>query len=362
MIDHTEFAAFVKRQVGRGGVQNIVMQVQSRDARIDYAAAAGLASAQAATPMTVDTPYFIASISKMYTAAMVMQLYEQGALDLDQPLSSILPASMLEGIHRYQGRDYSQALRVAHLISQTSGLPDYFEDKPKGGQSLFDGIKAGAPDRAYTLEELLAIVRAIPAKFEPGAKQGRKAHYSDTNYHLLGVIIETVTGQSYAQNLEQRITTPLGLQHTYAFDARQAQGGQPPAMICFKDRVLDLPLFLSSHLAEGGIVATAAENLRFLRAFFDGELFDKKQFERMTGQWNGIFFPLQYGYGMMRFKMPRILSPFQPSLELIGHSGSSGSFAFYSPERELYFVGTINQAAAPGKPFRLMLQLANMLR
>lgn len=107
MIDHTEFAAFVKRQVGRGGVQNIVMQVQSRDARIDYAAAAGLASAQAATPMTVDTPYFIASISKMYTAAMVMQLYEQGALDLDQPLSSILPVSMLEGIHRYQGQDYS---------------------------------------------------------------------------------------------------------------------------------------------------------------------------------------------------------------------------------------------------------------
>jgi D-alanyl-D-alanine carboxypeptidase len=360
-MNQATFESWVTRQIGND-IKNIVVHVQSRDGRVDLAAAAGSADAERTTAMTVDTPYFIASVSKMYTAAMIIKLYEQGRLDLDNAISAYLPAALLEGIHVYKGRDYSQQIRVYQLVSQTSGLPDYFEDRPKGGRSLYDDLKRGAPDRSYTSEELMAIVRSIPPKFEPDARNGKRAHYSDTNYHLLGMIIEAVTGKSYTENLAHMISDPLGLQHTYAFNASQARSERKPAAIYFKDRVLDLPLFISSHVAEGGIVSTTAESLVFLRGFFDGKLFDKQHFERMTRQWNGIFFPIQYGYGIMRFKMSRILSPFQPAPELIGHSGSTGSFAFYSPERELYFAGTINQSAAPGRPFRLMLQLANQLK
>lgn len=359
-MNQSKFQALIDQQVGSGHVVNIVARVQSQDGRPDLAAGAG--TAYPGTPMTADSPYFIASISKTYTAAMVIRLYEQGQLDPEQPISTYLPAALIQGIHTYRGQDYSQQIRVHHLLSQTSGLPDYFEDKPKGGRSLYDDLKQGAPDRAYTTEELMDIVRSIPAKFEPGARDGKKAHYADTNYHLLGAIIESVTGRSYAENLQQMIAEPLGLQHTWAFDVQQADSRPQPAMIYFKERPLEVPLFISSHAAEGGIVSTTAESVAFLRAFFEGRLFDKKHFARMTHQWNGIFFPIQYGWGLMRFKMPRIFSPFQPAPELIGHSGSTGAFAFYSPERQLFFAGTINQAASPGKPFRLMLRLANMLK
>ncbi len=361
-MQQTQFATLIAAQVGKGAVKNIVAHVQSQDGTLDFASAAGLAHVASGVPMTVDTPYCIASVSKLYTVALIMRLYEQGLIDLDQPISAYLPAPLLEGIHVHHGRDYSQQLTVAQLVSQTSGLPDYFEDKPKGGQSLDEAFQAGAPDRGYSTPELMAITRSIPAKFAPAAHDGKKAHYADTNYHLLGAIIEAVTGQTYAAAVEQMICAPLGLRHTYALTAERVQSEPKFATIYAQDRALDLPLFLASHGAEGGIIATTRENLTFLRAFFDGKLFDAQHFTRMTRQWNSIFFPIQYAYGIMRFKMPRILSPFQPMPELIGHSGSTGSFAFYSPARALYMVGTLNQTNAPSKPFRLMLQIMSAIK
>lgn len=360
-MNQAQLQTYVDKQIGKH-IKNIVVHLQSADESFTLIASAGIANPHEQSPMMPDTPYFIASISKTYTAAIIMKLYEEGKLNLDAPIADYLPESVWRGIHVYKGRDYSQELKVYQLVSQTSGLPDYFEDKPRGGRSLYEDIKAGALDRAYTLDDVLDRVRTLTPKFEPDAKEGRKAHYADTNYHLLGVIIQAVTGQSYADNLSKYITAPLGLRHTYAFDASQASNKPKPATLYFKDRVLDVPLFFSSHVPEGGIVATARENMCFLRAFFAGELFDKKHFERMTRQWNGIFFPLQYGYGLMRFKLPRLLSPFQPVPGFIGHSGSSGSFAFYSPERQLYLVGTVNQTSAPNKPYQMMMQLANQVK
>lgn len=361
-MSQTDFEFLIRNQVSKGGVRNIVAQVQSADGQIDFAAAAGHMDTAEQKPMTPETPYFIASISKTYTAAIVMHLYEAGKLNLDASISDFLPASLTNGLHTYQGRDYSQQIKVYQLMSQTSGLPDYFEGKPKGGRSLYDELKAGMPDHPYTTEELMTIVRGLPPRFAPGANDDKRAHYADTNYHVLGAIIEAVTGKSYAENLTEIICQPLGLKNTYAFDAAKAESRQQPAMMYFKDRPLYLPLFISSHAAEGGIISTTVENLIFLRAFFDGRFFDKAHFERMTGQWNSIFFPIQYAYGLMRFHVPRWLSPVRPTPELIGHSGSTGSFAFYMPSRSLYFAGTLNQAATPGKPFRLMLQIANKIR
>jgi CubicO group peptidase (beta-lactamase class C family) len=109
------------------------------------------------------------------------------------------------------------------------------------------------------------------------------------------------------------------------------------------------------------LVSTVAESLAFLRGFFEGKLFDAGHLPRMTRRWNSLFFPIQYGYGLMRIKMPRVFSPFKPSAEFIGHSGASGSFAFAVPARGLYLAGTVNQAQAPGRPIRLMMHMENAL-
>jgi D-alanyl-D-alanine carboxypeptidase len=346
--------AVLNAQIGKGNINNIVTAVQSYDRSIDFVGAAGQADRDTGAAMTPDTPYFIASVTKMVTAAIVMQLHAEQRLDLAVPISAYLPAALTRGIHIYQGMDYSDRLKVYELVNQASGLADYEGDKPRGGKSVMDELKAGH-DRAVTTPEAIEIVRGLSPRFAPGTPG--KAHYSNTNYRLLGAIIETVTGKPMTVNFAERICAPLDLRQTYLFDWTAPRLTAVPATIYLKDTPARVPKYLSSNVSDGGLVSTASECVIFLRAFFEGQLFDQTFLARMM-QWNQIFFPLRYGYGLMYFQLPRFF--FQP--EFIGHSGSTGSFAFTCPARSIYLTGTINQIAAPAKPFFLMSQLVRAAR
>lgn len=263
-----------------------------------------------------------------------------------------MPDSLIRAIHVYKGTDYSSRIKVANLIDQSSGLADHEADKPRGGKSILDELKAGNDHYIETVEAI-EIVRGISPKFPPGTDG--KAYYSNTNYRLLGVIIEAVTGKSMAENYKEMINDPLGLQHTYLFDWTKPRLEETLATIYLKDAPANVPKYLSSNISDGGLVSTASECVIFLRAFFEGRLFDKVYLERMMN-WNSIFFPLRYGYGLMNFKLPRFFWPTRLP-EFIGHSGSTGSFAFACPSKSMYLAGTVNQLASPAKPFFLMLSL-----
>jgi CubicO group peptidase (beta-lactamase class C family) len=338
-------------QIVKGNIYNIVAAVQSYDRSINFIGAAGIADPQTGAAMTPDTPYFIASVTKMYTAAIIMRLYEEKRVDLNAPISEYLPTSLTHAIHVYKGTDYSDRIKVYNLINQSSGLADYETDKPRGGKSVLDELKAGH-DRAIDTAEAMEIVRKLSPHFAPGTRG--KAYYSNANYRLLGAIIESVTGKPMARNFEEMICAPLGLQHTYLFDWVAPRSDGNPATIYFKDAPANIPKYLSSNVSDGGLVSTASECMIFLRAFFEGRLFDKTLFERMMN-WNSIFFPLRYGYGLMYFHLPRFFWP-SPLPEFIGHSGTTGSFAFTCPSRLMYLVGTVNQVS-PAKPFFLMIDL-----
>ena len=98
--------------------------------------------------------------------------------------------------------------------------------------------------------------------------------------------------------------------------------------------------------------------MRFLSAFFDGLFFPKDRLGELE-RWNKIFFPFRYGLGIQMFHLPRILSPVHPVPDMIGHSGSTGSFAFYVPERDLFFTGTTNQLAKPNVAFQAIIKVLN---
>jgi CubicO group peptidase (beta-lactamase class C family) len=301
--------------------------------------------------MTPDTSYFIASVTKMYTAAIILHLHEEKRINLDAPISQYLPDSLIRGIHIYKGKDYSNRIKVCELVNQSSGLADYETDKPSGGKSVLDELKSGH-DRAISTPEAMEIIRKLSPHFAPGSRG--KAHYSNANYRLLGAIIESITEKPMATNFKEMIFAPLGLQQTYLFDRATPRSGEDPATIYFKDAPANIPKYLSSNVSDGGLVSTASESIIFLRAFFEGQLFDKTLFERMMN-WNSIFFPLRYGYGLMYFHLPRFFWP-SPLPEFIGHSGTTGSFAFTCPSRSMYIAGTVNQVS-PAKPFFLMIDL-----
>lgn len=297
-----------------------------------------------------ETQYFIASTTKLYVTAIIQKLRASGKLSLDDTISKFLPTPVVNGLHVYKGVDYSAAITVRQLLAQTSGIPDYFQGKQASGKSLEDELMAGQ-DRYWSFEDSVALSKRMKPPFAPGAKG--KALYSDTNFQLLGRIIEVSTGKTIAQAMADLLFAPLGLRKTYLY----TESSDPrPAPLYYKARPLPIPQAMTSFAADGGIVSTAGESMLFLKAFFGGRLFPPDYLAEMK-VWNRIFFPLQYGVGLTKFQLPRLFLPFQPQPELLGHSGLSGAFAYYAPEKEIYLTGTVNQISNPSLSYKLMLQL-----
>lgn len=299
--------------------------------------------------------FFIASTTKLFTTSLILKLVNNGKLNLDDRISKYLPSDLILGLHIYKDVDYTKNVTIKNLLAHTSGLPDYFQQKGKNGRSLHDDIIAGN-DKAWNFETVIELSKTMKPKFKPGEK--RKAFYSDTNYQILGRIIESTTSKTLKDVYDKFIIEPLGLKNTYLFDNIS---DPKPAPIYFKSKPLNIPKAMSSFGPDGGIVSTSADLMKFIKAFFSGALFPKEYLSEMQN-WNKIFFPLEYGVGVMRFKLPRIFSPFKAYPELIGHSGLSGAFAFFCPELKTYLTGTVNQVSSPGISFRLMLKLLRELQ
>ncbi|MCC6995874.1 MAG: beta-lactamase family protein [Deltaproteobacteria bacterium] len=195
------------------------------------------------------TEQVVGSVTKLYTAVLVLQLVEQGRVGLDDPVT------------RWVDFPGASAITVRMLLTHTSGLAEYLD--------LMTLEQLG---RAWTPPELVALATAAPALGHPGMA---KAIYSNTNFVVLAMIVEAATQTSWAANVQQHIVRPLGLRHTYYVGERprgpQLAGGWVKAQTGWLDT---LTLFDPSvGWGMGAMVSTNAELLRFTEALFDGELF-----------------------------------------------------------------------------------------
>ena len=292
--------------------------------------------------MQVDDAYFIASVTKLYTASVLFKLADEGQLSLDDPITKYFPEETLNGLHVYEGTDYTAQITLRHLVTNTSGLADYFMQE-EDAESLMETLTANK-DTALSFDQMMAMTKGLPAQFAPGTPG--KAYYSDGNFQLLGQVIQQVTGKSLQEAYEAYIFQPLGLTETYVYDD---PNDTRPINFYHKKDQLHIPLMMASFQADGGIVSTAGENLTFLKAYLGGELFSHDQVDINSG-WNKIYTPFQYGHGIMKFKFPG-----QP--EMIGHAGASGSFAYYIPSADVFITGTINQMAKPQIAYRLIAKV-----
>jgi D-alanyl-D-alanine carboxypeptidase len=301
-----------------------------------------------------DSMYFIASTTKLYTTATILKLQDEGCIKLDDKLIKYLPPELLSGIHIYEGRDYSKEISLRQLLSHTSGLPDYFQEKRKGERTLQSQILKGK-DKEWGYLDVIEDVKAMSPKFRPG--ENRKALYSDTNFQLLGLVIETVTESSISDAYQQYIFSPLELTSTYLYERPD---DTRPVSLFYKTKPLLIPNAMRSFGPDGGIVSTVKESMKFIRGFFGGKLFLKSNLLDLY-KWNPIFFPLQSGCGLLRFQLPKIMTLYKEIPECIGHSGLSGAFDYYCPKKNVYIVGTVNQINKPSVSYKLLIKLLNCL-
>ncbi len=298
--------------------------------------------------------YFIASTTKLYVTALIMQLRSEGRLDLDAPVVDYLDSSIMSGIHVLKGTDSGNRITVAELLSHTSGIADYFEQRRRDGSTqIGDALRQ---DFGWTFDDVLRITKEqLSPKFAPSTPG--KAFYSDTNFQLLGAVVEALTGSTYEDALQERILGPLGLADTYPFTRETIDRYGSVAAMLYGERPVAIPQAMASVRADGGIVSTALDGITFLQAFMTGRLFPTAYLDEMQETWNPVFPPLEYGVGMMRFALPRYYTLFKEVPPMVGHSGASGAVLYYVPALDLYVSGTVNQIKKRSLSYNLMTRL-----
>lgn len=310
------------------------------------------------TPITAATRYPIASVTKLYTAAVALRLTEQGLLALSDRLVDLLAPEVTDGLHVHDGVDHTDRITLEHLLGHTSGLPDYYGGAPRGGRSAEERLLAGE-DAPMPFDEVVRVVRDdLEPHFPPQPLDVSRprAQYSDTNFQLVGAAIEAVTDEPLHVVFDRLLFAPLGLDDTssYPHVPRSGRSADPGTSVWAKDVVLQPAGALRHQVADGGIVSTLQDQIRFMTALVTGEVFaDPATWPLMQRRLARVFFPIDYGLGVMRYAPPRWMSPVFAIPPVVGHTGSTATWLFHCPELGIVTAGTFD-VAHPPLPFRFL--------
>ncbi len=268
-------------------------------------AAYGYADLEWSIPNTVDTKFRIGSLTKQFTAAAILLLQERGKLNVNEPIKTYLP----------DVPDAWRKVTVDNLLTHTSGIPNFT------GAPGFNAYER----QNHTPQESIALVQDKPLDFEPGTK----FYYSNTNYVLLGEIIEHVSGMPYASFLRQNIFIPAGMTETgvdvdSAILPERAQGyDSTPDGFRHADAIS-----MTVPFSAGFLYSTVGDLLKWERALFAGKVISAASLRSMTT-------PKLGDYGMGLFIRTADGHP------LITHDGTIQGFESslnYYPEQQLTIV------------------------
>lgn len=330
--------AIVSRYVAKGipGVQVAVLNGDGW-----YFTGAGYASVEQKTPITPAMTNWYFSISKIYTASLVMKLVENGKIDLDAPMGKYLSADAINGIPK------SDQITVRMLLNHSSGIVDLIR------LPAFLERQFSDPLHQPSVDERLQMVSGQPLNFEPGSDFS----YSNTNYLLLTLIVEKASGQSYGQFLKEQIINPLALKETY-YELSDANLKSLP----FSDYYADLDAsgnlqnatawnkaLGNSSVGYGGIAGTARDAIRFMRAFVQGKVVSARSMQEMKTWIQGRESTQpDYGLGLEYFQ-------FGPGTPQFGHEGDgvgNTTQLMYVPDNDTYlFINCLVGRQLPGPYF-----------
>lgn len=289
-----------------------------KEGEVVWTAGVGWADPPARRTVTVDDRYHVGSVSKLYTAAVVLRLAEEGRLSLDDPVSRFIP-DIPNG----------EQITVRQLLSHTSGLPNYTENMAFNLQTVVLG-------RMWSVDEVLDVIREQAPRSAPGAGH----YYSNSNYVLLGRIAEVAAGRPFADVLSDELLRPLGLTNTFlaAGDERSLSTVRGYDVTVLGTGRLGIKLDMerfrapleTSAFAAGTVSASAADVARFTYSLFGGGLLAGGSLQSMLTfvEAPDEDVPAQTGYGL---GVRRLVIGGD---EMVGHTGTFPGYsnvALYSP-------------------------------
>ena len=338
-------SSFRKQVQNDKKVKNAYLLVHSVKLGIDINIAEGKTDEIQANPKQAN---HLASVGKLFTATIIGMLQDKGLLNFDDKIAQYLDADLMDGLNVYKGKDYSGDITIKHLLVQTSGLNDVFFPLLK--KMIID------PKLELTVREALQWGKN---NIKPVSKPGQRHFYTDTNYYLLGLIIENITNKTFHEAVHEMIFNPLGMENAYinGYSSPKIKAQYPPANIyLFNINFIDNIKIAQIDYAGGGIVAPLDEYLIFMKALVNYQLVNKETLTKMIFDDIKMGFPaigFDYGYSIWKPKAIPLLLP--GKFFCWGCVGVTGAFMFYHPQTETYIIGTFNDKSYTSKALRFML-------
>jgi D-alanyl-D-alanine carboxypeptidase len=287
--------------------------VIAKDGKVVYTRAIGYAQIDgtAKRPLTAASRFRIASITKTYTAVMILQLVEEGKLKLTDTLDKFFPQV-----------PNAKKITIRQILSHRSGIPNVRRDQA-----------AWKPGEAVTNDEMLAlIVKGVP-EFEPDTKSS----YSNSGYYLLGLILEKLTGKPYDQSVEQRINSKIGLKDTYLATGR-IDVNKGEALTYINTGSDWTQGFETDPSIARQLISTPGDLAKFIQALFDLKLISQDSFNQMKTIRD------DEGLGLVTFTFA--------GKTFYGNTGGGdnyGSWLMYQPDEKLVVAYATNAKVHPVK-------------
>ncbi|MEQ1584858.1 MAG: serine hydrolase domain-containing protein [Cyclobacteriaceae bacterium] len=301
-----------------------------------WTSSAGMAKIENNIPMEACHLQYLQSVSKTYMAVGILKLYEQGKIDLYAPMTNYLP----EKYARYITEGHRVTMQM--LLNHTSGIPEY-NFHPDYVAKLLQH-----PDYQFVPEDYLKYVKGKPLDFEPGSKYS----YRNTNYVLLALIADALTGD-HAAFLSETIFKPFGLNNTF-YRQESDYPNYPQLVNSYWDRYSNSIVEnvsqmqrnnVASLIGDDGIVATPVDAVKFLRGLMEGQLLKPATLELMKTWVNDSKGNPAYGLGLD-------YTLFQGEIAY-GHSGGgigAGCNLYYFPKQNVYVFIAINLGTVTDSP------------
>lgn len=301
--------------------------------------AAGKANLESGQEMVPCDVGFIASISKVFTAATTYRLIDKGILSIDDPARDYLSAEIVEQVANVK------EVTIAQLLSHTSGIPDFITDE-------YDADRLNSDAKLFTNENILEYIYGQEADFGVGERYS----YSNTNFTLLSLILENASGKDFQTLYQEEIFDPLGLSSAYYGEGAAIF---PPNVIEGYVDPEDNGNFINSKFlyreelgtgGDGGIAINTYDLAIFFESLLEGKLISSSSLDQMTTYVNipsdeqvpelGQF---QNGFGIEKYDLP-----FGTALGHTGLIDGFSSFAFYFPETGNTVILINNSASLSG--------------
>jgi D-alanyl-D-alanine carboxypeptidase len=327
------------------GAPGALARIEAPGFGLAWDGAAGKLARGDSRALRPDDAVRVASVTKSVTAVAAVKLARDGRLVLDGQLGDQLAPELL---HRWSAFAALPRTSPRQLLTHTAGLPNYFDDE------AFLTRLRHEPDRVWRPVEL---VDHAAAHGTPSFPPGQGFAYSDTGYVIAGILLEHVTGRPLHQLYREIVFDPLDVDSTWLEGHEPAR--REEVAHHYTDELDWTTISPTIDWAGGGLATTAPDLARYVRALWSRQIIDSRGLEELTRWTPGASFPPghmlryeRYGLGMGAITVKGV--------DLLGHTGFIGAFAFYAPEYDAVLVGTHNASHVDRWP--LVAALCQQLR